>query len=87
MIRPPCKLFVRGMSSNLLQSVFKVIVKGFAKEIFSDPLRSVSMLICERLPEETAVVQLQVLPKLTVKDLRNFSGPAAVVDQASSHRV
>ena len=87
MIRPPCKQFVRGMSSNLLQSVFKVIVKGFKKQIFSDQLRSLSTLICEGLPQETAVVQLQLLPKLTLKDLGNLSRPAAVIDQALSPTV
>ena len=44
-IRPLCKRFVRGMSSNLLQSVFKLILKGFAKEILSDQLQPVSLFV------------------------------------------
>ena len=63
-IEPPRNQFARGMSSNLLHSVFKLIFKGFAKEIFADQPQSGSKPTREGPGKKTALVQLQVLPKL-----------------------
>ena len=50
--------FARGMSSNLLQSVFKLIRKGFAKGIFSNQLQSASEPNDEGLRDKFSLVQL-----------------------------
>ena len=79
--------FVRETASELLQSVIKLILKGFVKEILSDQLKPVGKRVHEGLSKKAAFIQLQVLLKLILKDLRNLFRPAEVFDQAFSQRV